>query len=1381
MKRLVKYRTFQLVFFATLISISIANSTFHSQTVNLIADHLTLEDGIPSRCINCIYQDSRGFLWFGTRNGLVKYDGYKLTTFKPNGLDSTSIGMRFIYSIEEDKEGNIWTSGPILSRYSVTENKFINFTRDKIVPFPRVDVNVVHGGYHFSGYNGTFSKLLIDKDENLWIGTHSYGLYKTSLRGLNENVITPKFELVFRDLGIEGTISINSIVEDKNQNIWIGTNNGLAKISNVSDEIQLYQSIKSVKYLKENHITDIIVDGENILWLATFGYGLCKFNTIDNSFTYKSLKTLTDPKEYTNSVYTIAIDKSGTIWCGMKGNGNVGGIVTFDKNSEKINRYLSDQNKDYTIGPYYWWVNDIFIDNAGLIWAGYRGGPLDKIIPEKNAIKYVSFYDYKEVKLNEPTVYDFQPLNESQVLILTGSGVLKHDLQSGAFTNKFPSLNNTIHSIPGEKTLLLDTKGILWIGTVKGLIQYDTIYSAMDFVRTDSLRKAAMIVEDDDYDYWIATFGNGLIKYNIKTKQRENFRHDPNNAQTIRDDFINHIYKDNSGCVWLGTDGSWFTWFDKSNHRAKNYYLGATYVSRVGPFKKDQIWITTGSRGFLTFNKLTENFREYSSDNAFPHKETLGVVKDYNGFYWVIGNNYVLKFDTETDSIQSFNIKNESNYIFKSYYEYNNAKVVFLRATRGFYYFYPEDMRYNRSSPRMVITDFKVFNKSLVNHKDSILTKHINFAEEIELAHNMNDFTFEFSALHYVDPQKNRYKYILENYDQDWKYISNERSARYTALPAGEYIFKVLGSNSDGIWANQPATFAITILPPWWKTWWAYSMYVITIFFLLMYLYLLQKRRLRIKHEMEMKDFESIKLIEVDQMKSKFFANISHEFRTPLTLIKGPVEKLLEKEKTTDKRKIYTVILRNSERLLNLINELLDLSKLESGKMKLSAQESDIVSFIKAIVMSFESYAQRKQIQINVTSNNEVIYLFFDKEKMQKILTNLISNACKFTSEKGQINVDIEEDITNKKLTIKVSDNGIGISEKDLPRIFDRFYQAANNEHTDHAGTGIGLSLTKELVEMHHGKIDVESEESKGTTFTISLLLGRKHLNTDEIIYDEKEYKEITIEEDEVFDIQSTQDEETTLLIVEDNKDVRDFIKSIIENKYQIIEAEDGSDGFNKAIEFMPDLIVSDIMMPKMMGDKMTEKLKKNKITSHIPIILLTAKASEEEKVNGLETGADDYLIKPFNEKELLVRIYNLISQRRKLREKYLREAEINPIEVAVTSLDKKFIETVITVVEENLSNPNFGIDNLVDKIAVSRAQLYRKFSSILGEKPNEFIRKQRIKRAAELIKKDFGNITEIAFEVGFNDLSYFSKCFKKVFKMNPHEYSNKYFTDKSL
>ena len=528
-----------------------------------------------------------------------------------------------------------------------------------------------------------------------------------------------------------------------------------------------------------------------------------------------------------------------------------------------------------------------------------------------------------------------------------------------------------------------------------------------------------------------------------------------------------------------------------------------------------------------------------------------------------------------------------------------------------------------------------------------------------------------------------------------------------------------------------------------------------------------------------MKEFETQKLKEVDKMKSTFFANISHEFRTPLTLIKGPIERLLNNDKVDDPKKIYRMIKRNSERLFNLINELLDLSKLESGKMKLSAQGADIVSFTKGIAMSFESLANKKEIQISISSYIDSIELYFDKEKMQKILTNLISNALKFTPKGGKITVSIKEELAAQKVQIKITDNGIGIPQKELPKIFDRFYQVANSHSERHEGTGIGLSLTKELVEIHHGEITVESELEKGSTFILSFPLGKNHLTEEELIYADTE-----IQQDDNIEVErsvssSEGEEKPLLLIVEDNKDVRTFIISIIEKKYRYYEAENGEEGYAKALEHMPDLIISDIMMPKQTGDRMCEKLKKDQITCHIPIILLTAKSSGEDRINGLEIGADDYLIKPFNDKELLARISNLIVQRRNLREKYLREAEIHPTEVAVTSLDKKFIEKIIKIIEENISNTEFNVEQLADDLIVSRWQLYRKFSSVLGEKPNEFIKKYRIKRAADLIKQDFGNITDVAYEVGFNDLSYFAKCFKQIYKINPHKYAEAYTNNK--
>ena len=507
---------------------------------------------------------------------------------------------------------------------------------------------------------------------------------------------------------------------------------------------------------------------------------------------------------------------------------------------------------------------------------------------------------------------------------------------------------------------------------------------------------------------------------------------------------------------------------------------------------------------------------------------------------------------------------------------------------------------------------------------------------------------------------------------------------------------------------------------------------------------------------------------------------ISHEFRTPITLIKGPVERLLNNDKVDDPKKIYRMIKRNSERLLNLINELLDLSKLESGKMKLSAQSGEIVSFTKGIAMSFESLAEKKDIQISVSSSSDMIELYFDKVKMQKIIANLLSNALKFTIEGGKITISVKEESAVQKAVIKIADNGIGIPQKELSKIFDRFYQVVTSKTNGYEGTGIGLSLAKELVEIHHGEIAVESELERGTTFILSFPLGKNHLKENELIYTDTDM----VEQEDNFEVEksvssSKGKEKPLLLIVEDNRDVRDFIISIIENKYKYYEAENGEEGYNKALEHMPDLIISDIMMPQQTGDRMCEKLKKNQITCHIPIILLTAKSADKDRISGLEIGADDYLIKPFNDKELLARINNLIVQRRNLREKYLREAEIHPTEVAVTSLDKKFIERMIRIVEENLSNPLFSVEQLADDLAVSRSQLYRKFTSVLGEKPNEFIRKFRIKRAADLIKQDFGNITDVAYEVGFDNLSYFSKCFKQIYKQSPLEYEKNYLNHK--
>ncbi len=626
--------------------------------------------------------------------------------------------------------------------------------------------------------------------------------------------------------------------------------------------------------------------------------------------------------------------------------------------------------------------------------------------------------------------------------------------------------------------------------------------------------------------------------------------------------------------------------------------------------------------------------------------------------------------------------------------------------------FKPDRIYQNPSPPKMAITEIKIFDETLLFGKDSPLNKPIELTKSIELEHWQNDITIDYAALHYTRPEENRYRIMLENYDQDWRDAGLRRSAGYTNLSHGRYRFKVIGANCDGVWATTPATLEIFINPPWWLTWWAYTIYVLIFLGILSYTWILQARRLRIKNELKMKEFETQKLKEVDRMKSNFFANISHEFRTPLTLIKGPIEGLLSEEKSSEKREVFNMVLKNSGRLLNLINELLDLSKLEAGKMKLCVSENDIVSFTKGLVMSFVSFAERKEIQISVESSSKKIMVYFDKEKLQKIISNLIYNALKFTHARGKINVSIAE--TEDKVEIEIMDSGIGIAEEELPKLFNRFYQVIKEGAPAHEGTGIGLALTKELVQMHKGTIDVESEKGKGSTFSITLRKGKDHFSEEDIILDDnKEFDFPDIKAQVLHDEIVEDSGNPIVLVVEDNVDVMKFVSDILKENYQIITAENGNQGYEKAIDTIPDIIISDIMMPEMNGDEMCRLLKQEEKTSHIPIILLTAKASDEDKIEGLETGADDYIIKPFNEHELKVRIKNLIAQRRALREKYLREAEIHPAEVAVSSTDKEFIEKAIKIIEENLSDTLFSVEDFAEGLAMSRSQLYRKFSAL--------------------------------------------------------------------
>ena len=695
--------------------------------------------------------------------------------------------------------------------------------------------------------------------------------------------------------------------------------------------------------------------------------------------------------------------------------------------------------------------------------------------------------------------------------------------------------------------------------------------------------------------------------------------------------------------------------------------------------------------------------------------------------------------------------------------------------------------------PNVVITNLKLGDKN-ISHKNenSILQKPISETEELILSYSEDVITFEFASLDYSAPGKNRYAYKLENLSKDWIYSGSDRSATFTHLPFGEYVLRVKATNNDGIWNETGIALKLIITPPWWSRWWAYILYGV---FILSVLYLIRRyelNRLKLKNQLKVEKVEIDTLRNLDQLKSHFFANISHEFRTPLTLILGQVESVLSSNIETKEKGKLQVANRNARRLLTLINQLLDLSKLEAGSMELKAEQHNIISFLKSVFFSFESLAESKKISLKFVSEFANIPLRYDADKMEKIICNLISNAFKFTSENGEIILSV--DIIPSSVEIKLKDTGIGIPSDSLPHIFNRFYQVDGSSTREHEGTGIGLALTKELVELHKGQITASSKEGEGTEFTIHFPIDNSKIEN-EISYelsDNNSYKENNFDTVEPAEIQLDSSEQNSqngqaesiiqiqsqsnkeiILIVEDNADVRSYIREQLEIDYKVIEAGNGEEGIINAQIEIPDLIITDVMMPKMDGYQFSKNIRGDEKTSHIPIIMLTAKAGLDDKIEGLETGIDAYLTKPFSARELKVRVKNLIYQRKELRKRFSKASIIKPSEVSTISIDQAFLEKTINTIKSNFEDEQFSVDILAEQMNMSISQLNRKLNALIDQPPGQLIRTFRLQRAADLLKQNAGTVAEICYKVGFNDQAYFSRAFKKQFGVSPSEYKS--------
>lgn len=1349
-----------LVFFGLLPFSNTNGQEIERAPNNLKFKHLSSKEGLSQSSVVAILQDRKGYLWFGTRDGLNKYDGTKFTTYRHNSEDKTSLSHSWITAIYEDAFGNLWVGTKDgLNKYNAENNNFQQFKHttsvNSITDNEIWDLTQLNDASLWIATNNGLDKLDITTNKfthfkhsrnnsNSISDNRTRGFLKTSGKKLfiinleTIDVVDPdtfNIKHLLYPKNITQELQVNNaptLFEDSKGVIWLGYSNGLAMYNQELDEFIDYKTLDNQRITSSVRTICEGFDGD--LWIGTYK-GLYILNTKNNSLKQYQHND-NDPKSLSqNSIYKIVKDSRGDIWIGTW----AGGINFFDKSYDNFKLFSAGANNrllNYKV------ISSIVSYNKNQLWIGTEGGGINVYDKNTGTFKYYTHNPKNSNSISSNNIKSMLKDVNNNFWIGTHDGGLNF-LETSTKPFKFQhSLNNkTFEEVKDYRILALfeDDNNNIWLGTsTKGLIKYNT--STKVFTKLDTILKSATCIVKSKTANQILVGGSaGLEKIDINTLKKTNINYNPNVD-------INNI------------------------DRAVNCVLELD----------ENYWIGTEGQGLYFYNTKTKKTLKYGIAEGLPNEVIYGILPDENNNIWISTNYGISRFDLHLKTFKNFDESdglqgNEFNY--GSFLKTQNGILMFGGAN-GLNYFNPSTIIENNFIPSVDIYAINVSNKHFLNITDSI--------NKIELKYNQNDFSLDFTALSYSQPNKNKYAYKLIGFDTDWNYIGNNKSATYTNLDKGDYIFQVKASNNNGLWNEKGDTINISILPAPWRTWWAYLIYLFIFSILFYYARKFAITRINEKNELKREKLDKERIAAVNKLKLQLFTNISHDFRTPLTLIIGPVEQLLkQKNSNTFVKRNLETIQRNTNILLQLINELLDFRKSDDGKLKLYASQSNIIPFIENIKLSFEELAIKNNINYKLTVSNPEIEVWFDKIKIKKVLLNLLSNAFKFTDANSNLFINVlKETFENKEfLKIEIINFGQIIPEEHINFIFDRFYQL--NQKGVQRGTGIGLSLAKSLVELHKGKIEVTSSIEKGTCFSVYIPLGKNHLNPEECI---NEIEEETI--NQVFDkpifvqkelmvaklekeakTTNLNENASTLLIVEDNKEVRDFIVNIFHTKYNVLDASNGEEGVLIAKKNPVDLIVSDVMMPVMDGFQLCKTIKTDILTSHIPIILLTAKTSPIHRKEGYKYGADAYITKPFDATILEVRVDNLLNSRKSLISKFKKDIILKPKELTITSADELFLKKAIEIVESNISDVDFNVNVFTEQMNMSRSVLYRKFKAITDQSISEFVRTIKLKRAGQLLSQTNMNVSEIAYEVGFNDLKYFRKVFKKQFDELPSKY----------
>jgi signal transduction histidine kinase/DNA-binding response OmpR family regulator len=843
--------------------------------------------------------------------------------------------------------------------------------------------------------------------------------------------------------------------------------------------------------------------------------------------------------------------------------------------------------------------------------------------------------------------------------------------------------------------------------------------------------------------------------------------------------YIRALEEDREGKIWIGTHGGGLAVLHPGDGRFTFYNQDSSGlpIDKIHALRCDsrgRMWVGTYGGGLSVFDKASGQFTNYTEKDGLANTTIYQIVEDADAHIWVSTNTGISCFDPETKSFRNFTGLNglqNSNFVHGSGLRLADGEILF-GGLQGFNYFYPSRLRVNRNVPEVVLTDLQVANKSVLPAKGAPIQDQISVADEIRLEYKQN-FALSFVALNYTLPKQNHYAYKLDGFDKEWNFTDAVNTARYTNLDPGEYLFRVKASNNDGVWSKEERAIRIYVRPPFWRTVYAYLFYVLAAGGLLLYSRYRGVSKMRRKFQLERERAEVRRMQELDRMKLKFLTNLSHEFRTPISLIMGPTEELLSDERSKDSKDKLFMIRRNARRLLNLVNQLLDFRKMEEQELRLLLAEGELVAFVRDVVSSFMDLSGRKHIQLDFVCGLSSLYVSFDGDKLERILFNLLSNAFKFTLEGGRISVvlDIADEGGNRWVSIVVKDTGVGIPADQLSLIFDRFFQHATEDGVLNQGTGIGLSITKEFVRLHGGTISVESAVGQGSVFTVLLPL-RAVESTVKPGFEGSNAETGVEGEEEIWVAEGpAAGERPRVLLVEDNEDFRSYLRDNLRTYYHIMEASNGKEGWQRALAGHPQLIVSDISMPNMDGIELSKKLKGDKRTCHIPIILLTALTGDAQQVAGLETGANDYITKPFNFEVLHSKIRNLLELRRNLKTTYTRQIQVLQPEVEIQTEDERLLQAIVRCLEEHIASPQLSVEFLSREVGMSRSKLYSKVLELTGETPVEYIRSFKLGKAAILLEKSDVTIAEAAYQTGFSKPNYFARAFKAKFDMLPSEY----------